>query len=562
MPDTIDWLGADGLDAKSSIRQAAAFRILNYIATLIEYLGLAIIAQALLNQFSEHKVNHFGLSVNWQTGFVCFIVGLFLSVVSSYFVTHTLTRANQQAQNHRQSLLMPYVLPASSQQDHPESAVGALMLQDQVNAIADYTTSSKSLQLATMVEMVLTFILLIVVHWPSAIILALSTCVVPMNMWVAGQVTMDGHNHYLAQLNHLSAKVLDAFKGIDALRRFEALKQEEVKLEEASNELTDTNYAILKKAFISSMIMDTVVTFSMAVMAMYIGFSLLNYLHWGPQLSLAAGLLILLMTPTYFMPFREMAAAFHHKQNAAVAAKQLAELSQTSIIQTPDLTEKLTQAPHLHGEGLEIDFGHPKISVPEFDAQPGQHVAIVGPSGSGKTTILKAIAGVLPTEGLTWNDGQIQPDIRHLAWIGAETLILNDSLRANLLIANPDATDRDLFHAIEEAQLMDWFATLDEQLDTKLGDNAIQPSAGEKKRLAIARAILRHAQLWLLDEPTSHLDQDSENQVIAALETATKGLTTVTVTHSHQVLKTADKYYAFQGHTLYEGGIADENNQA
>jgi len=564
---SIDWLKNDGSLAKRAIYFTTILKIGALVANLVMWIGLSFIAQAGLDFISHQHLQTID-AYNLKLGGSLLVAGLFGDLLLSYGANQATNQAIRHGKDHRQKALLAYILPESPQQAHPESSLGATILLDHVNEIAEYRGKAEPLRIATPIEMGIIIALLLILHWPAAIILGLATAVVPMNMWIAGQITQDGHDHYLDQLNYLSARILDAFRGLGTLIRFDGLKRQREQLQEDSDELVKTNFEILKRAFLSGMIMDVVVTFSMAVIATYVGMSLLHYISIGPKLSLLNGLAVLLITPVYFKPFRETASAFHQKENARADTRQIEELTQAQALVVVPHEEKLTVAPQITLKDVELKLKDDLvIEMGNLNISAGEHVAIIGPSGSGKTTLLKVIAGVLPVSKgqVLWNGGKVQPDLRETAWIGQQTLILDDTLRANLLIGQAKASDQDLLDAMQTAQLTDWLAFLEENyagLDTLLGHQGIQPSAGEKKRLAIARATLRNAQIWLIDEPTAHLDYENEQSVAKALADATQSITTITVTHSAEVIATFTTTYAFnKRHQLGQKPVLEKGAQ-
>jgi ATP-binding cassette subfamily C protein CydD len=176
--------------------------------------------------------------------------------------------------------------------------------------------------------------------------------------------------------------------------------------------------------------------------------------------------------------------------------------------------------------------------------RPGRWTMIAGPSGAGKTTLLSLIAGVRqPTAGsVRWVTpaGASPPHLGGCCWIGQRTVLLPASIRDNIRIARPAASQAEVEHAVAAAGLADVVERLPEGLDSPLGEGGWGLSTGEARRIAIARAFLSDAELWVLDEPTAHLDREAEAQVIEAVRNATRGRTVVVATHSAALARSAD----------------------
>lgn len=242
----------------------------------------------------------------------------------------------------------------------------------------------------------------------------------------------------------------------------------------------------------------------------------------------------------------------------AAGRRVFAVLDSTPQVAEPDPARMLTPRPsavlqpgtsaarHLPAPTVEFDhvsFAYgpddaPALTDVSFTVSAGSRVAVVGPSGAGKSTLLRlAVRFADPCNGAIRLDGT---DIRDIALgdlraaIGVVTqdaYIFNDTLRRNLLLARPDASDAELEQALEQAQLSDVVAQLPQRLDTWLGEQGQRLSGGERQRLAIARALLRDAPLLILDEPTANLDPVTEHALLDALEIAMRGRTTLLITH-------------------------------
>jgi ATP-binding cassette subfamily C protein CydD len=187
--------------------------------------------------------------------------------------------------------------------------------------------------------------------------------------------------------------------------------------------------------------------------------------------------------------------------------------------------------------------------------RPGRWTAIAGPSGAGKTTLLSLIAGVRqPTTGsVRWvtPTGASPPHLGGCSWIGQQTVLLPGSISDNIRIGCPAASRAEVEHAVAAAGLADVVARLSDGLDTRLGEGGSGLSTGEARRIAIARAFLSDAGLWVLDEPTAHLDPDAEAHVIDALHNATHGRTVIVATHSAALARAADTVLSVADGTIH-----------
>ncbi len=390
-----------------------------------------------------------------------------------------------------------------------------------------------------------------VVQWPAAVILLLASLLLPLNLRLAGLFAKEGADRRMAASTRLAAIVLDSFRGMATLRNIGALARRRTELARAAGDLNASTIAVVRRATLSGAVMDVVITFSIAANATYIGLSLLGYVRIGGGMTLFRGLLALLICPLYFQPIRAMAAAFHSKERALAAVPAITELigdARAGSERVPPSTEPVTVALH------NVSFGVLRETTLTVDA--GSWTAVAGPSGAGKTTLLSLIGGLrLPTLGtVRWltPTGASEPWLGGCAWIGQQTVLLPGSVGDNIRIGRPDAGRQDVERAVAAAGLAEVVARLPRGLDTPLGEGGLGLSTGEARRIAIARAFLSDAGLWILDEPTAHLDAATEAQIIVALRNATGGRTVIVATHSAAVARSADHLLSLSDGTVRE----------
>jgi ATP-binding cassette subfamily B protein len=219
------------------------------------------------------------------------------------------------------------------------------------------------------------------------------------------------------------------------------------------------------------------------------------------------------------------------------------------------------------GSALSPSDGQPSWALRNvsFEILPGQLAALVGPSGAGKTTVTYLLPRLYdPTEGCITLDGIDLRDIElvslaaNMGMVTQETYLFHDTITANLLYANPDATQAQLEDACRAANIHDFIVGLPEGYETVVGERGYRLSGGEKQRVAIARVILKDPRVLILDEATSHLDSESEALIQHALERVMKGRTSLVIAHRLSTILSADLILVMDEGRLVELGTHEE----
>jgi ATP-binding cassette subfamily C protein CydCD len=199
-----------------------------------------------------------------------------------------------------------------------------------------------------------------------------------------------------------------------------------------------------------------------------------------------------------------------------------------------------------------------------FEIPAGGTVALVGPSGAGKTTVAHLLLrfwdaddGAVLLDGHDLRAHRLDDLRRSIALVAQDTHLFNDTLRANLLVARPEAAPAEVDAAVDRAALADFVAALPEGLDTSVGERGLQLSGGQRQRVAIARAFLKDAPVLILDEATSHLDAPSELAVQEALDRLARHRTTLIIAHRLSTVRAADRIVVLDQGRVVESGAHD-----
>jgi len=307
------------------------------------------------------------------------------------------------------------------------------------------------------------------------------------------------------------------------------------------------------------------VTYAVAVSATYIGLVLLRYVHVAgapTSLGLRGGLFLLLLTPAFFQPFRDLAAAYHDRKEVRATSEILRGVVDGRPKQprchplrhasTSGNGPVAGRPPAVSLTGVSLRFDGASGAVLQhldWEVPAGAMVGVAGPSGSGKSTLLRVIAGRLsPTEGAVRSGGK-------LAWVGQRPYFFHGPIAENLRIAAPGATDEDLWQALAAVGLADAVAVIPGQLTTPLTWQGGGLSVGQAQRVALARALLCQADVILLDEPTAHLDPASEVSLAQAIASLCPRRTVIVASHAPAVLdRCSDVLFLGARQSLEVGG--------
>jgi ATP-binding cassette subfamily B protein AbcA/BmrA len=185
------------------------------------------------------------------------------------------------------------------------------------------------------------------------------------------------------------------------------------------------------------------------------------------------------------------------------------------------------------------------IEIPDFYIRKGEKLCITGESGQGKTTLLKILSGMIETDGKLFVDENAISKNIDAVYIAQDTEMLDMTLRDNLVFGNTSISDETLIKMLMEVGLYDWYTKQDKGLDTLLGERGVFVSTGQRQRLNILRGLLIEKEIYLLDEPTSNVDEVTEEKMIRLIQERLEGKTVIIVTHKENIREICDREYYF-----------------
>jgi ABC-type transport system involved in cytochrome bd biosynthesis fused ATPase/permease subunit len=268
---------------------------------------------------------------------------------------------------------------------------------------------------------------------------------------------------------------------------------------------------------------------------------------------LEAGLTVLVLAPELYLPLRQLGAQFHASADGIAVAERLLALVEAPA-EAPDTGALPAPAPNTATVRFEgVSFAYPAreglvLEALDLELPPGETVALVGASGAGKSTVASLLLGLAaPTAGRVTVGGidlaecDVETWRRQLAWVPQHPTMFRGTVADNIRLGRRAADDRHVHAAARLACADDFVRDLPDGYDTVVGDGGRPLSAGERRRIALARAFLRDAQLVVLDEPTADLDSATASLVGAAIERLRTGRTVLLIAHRPELARTADR---------------------
>jgi ATP-binding cassette, subfamily C, bacterial CydD len=388
----------------------------------------------------------------------------------------------------------------------------------------------------------------------SALVMLLTLPLVPVFMWLIGRYTEERTRRRWLALRLLSTHFLDVVRGLPTLRSFNRGRAQAAILADVGDRYRRATMGTLRVGFLSGSVLELAATLGVALVAVTIGVRLV-----GGGIGLQAGLTVLVLAPELYLPLRQLGVQYHASADGLEVAGRILDLLETPAavqgdgVQVPpspaDATVRL--------EG--VSFAYPSrpglvLDRLDLELQPGETVALVGESGAGKSTVAALLLRLAePTSGRVAVGGVRLADCRddewrrHVAWVPQQPALLRGTIADNIRLGDAGASDTEVRAAAELAGADAFVDSLPDGYETVVGDGGRPLSAGERRRLALARAFLRDAPLVILDEPTADLDPESAELVGEAIERLRGDRTVLVIAHRPELARHADRVVSLQG---------------
>nr|WP_275981938.1 thiol reductant ABC exporter subunit CydD [Frigidibacter sp. ROC022] len=520
------------------MRRAA---LLSVLAALIWPLQAALVAHALGGLLTGADVSPLTVALGFAAlGAGRAILGV-LSETQSQLAAETVihaARARVVAQEARRA------------GDSPFGGAGSLaaLAGEKLDLLAPYLTRYAPARARVMVLPLVILALALWQSWAVALVLIVSGPLIPVFMALVGMAAKEASQRQMVEIGGLNDLLVERLSALVDIRLLGAGAAVRDGFAAKAGDLRRRTMAVLQIAFLSSTVLELFAAIGVAMVAVYIGFSLLGELSfgsWGGPISAQAGIFLLLLAPEFYQPMRDLSAAWHDKAAADAVLKEMEAWQSAgtdSLLGQGGRAEPLPGAPAISLRGCRLPGG---TTLPDIDIAPGESVALTGPSGAGKTTTLRMIAGlVVPGSGQVRVAGQELSDATadgwraRLGWMPQAPHFLNASLRRNLTLER----EGDLPAALTQSAVREVVEALPQGLNTRLGETGGGLSGGEARRLTLARAIYGGPEVILADEPTADLDSRTAQAVIEGLMAeVARGATLIVATHDPALAARMDR---------------------
>ncbi|WP_376794118.1 thiol reductant ABC exporter subunit CydD [Thermogemmatispora sp.] len=409
-------------------------------------------------------------------------------------------------------------------------------------------------------------LLLLAIIWPldhlSAVLLLITGPIIPVLMIAVGSYSQKHIQRQWTTLARLSAHFLDTIQGLVTLHLFGRSGSQEARVARLSEEYRRRTLKVLRYAFLSGAVLEFMTMLAIGLIAVFLGVRLINR-----EIPFEQAFLVLLLVPEFYRPLRELGTQYHAGLEGRVAAGRMREvLDARPAVREPE--QEPSQRPiaplTIAFEQVSCRYGErerPALQNVTFTLPAGSCTALVGRSGSGKSTLvnllmrfMEAESGAILVNGLPLD--RLPSDLwrEYVALVPQQPALFSGTVRQNIRLARPGASDSEIERAAELAGAADFIRELPEGYDTEVGERGLRLSAGQLQRLALARAFLKQAPLLILDEPTSSLDPESEALLSEALARLRRTCTLLVIAHRINTVAAADRVLVLEDGRLVEAG--------
>ena len=542
------WLMKQSAIAKSSLLITTLLGILNGI--------LIIIQAAILAKIIDHVYLHRATLKQVSTELLLLLIITLLRTTTTWsreiFGFKTASTIKSQIRTTLFRSLLSQKPDAIAK--HKTGALVTTIIE-KVEAIHDFYADYLP-QMTIVIILPLIILALVFMHnWLAGLILLITAPLIPLFMALIGMGVEAINQRHFQSLSRMSAHFLDTLQGLKTLSFFNRARAQTQTIYRISEHYREQTMRVLRIAFLSSAVLELFSTVAIAIVAVYLGLGLLGLIHVGfgdKIISLQSAFFILLLAPEFFMPLRQLGTFYHARAEAIAASTDLIKTIDASHTENTDkklmrLDNKINS---IAIKAISFSYNDHASIFNNFSCHiaPGERIILSGPSGTGKSTLLKLIAKLQnPNKGsILINDTNLS-DLdenfwwEQISWLSQDPYLFHDTILGNITLGNSNVSQKEIDIAIKLSGVAEFLPILPQGLDTIIGERHFGLSGGQAQRVSLARAYLKDAPIILLDEPTTHLDQDNKQYIYNALKQWHGKKTVIIATHDHSLAELGDQ---------------------
>jgi len=460
----------------------------------------------------------------------------------------------------RQQLLQHLFAMGPAKTQTIGSAKIAQLLHQGVDSLEDYF--SGYLPIVAYCSVIPSAVLFAVfpMDWRSGLVLMLTAPMVPMFMIIIGHKAHDLNQKHWTKLLRMSSHFLDIIQGLTQLKIFNASRQEMAAVKTISEDYGNQTMGILKIAFLSSFMLEFLASIAIALVAVILGFRL----YYGGVDYLLA-LWVLLLAPEFYLPFRQLGTQYHAKMAGVTAAQDMLQILSTPIKENQ--TETQFKAPFdITLTDVNFTYSGRNNTLKNISLTLSNHglYAVIGESGAGKSTLIDTIlgfnspdSGAMTINGTRHTPAERDAWLNHCGWIAQQGHVFYGSLGFNIALTE-DFDEAKIQQVLISVGLADFVSQLKDGLNTHVGEGGVGISGGQSQRLALARAFYHQPDVLILDEPSSHLDKDTEQVVSDSIAKYAEQHLVIVIAHRLQTVVDAKQIIVLEQGQIIEQGTHTE----
>jgi len=529
------------------------FQLLGLMANITLILSIGVFLEKLLNKtadFAQITIMLLVVLIALAVRFFCTILASRMSFQSSASVKKEL----------RHSLFEKQLRLKASGQNHASLSEMIQFSVEGVEQLEVYFGSYLPQFFYAMIAPVILFIVFSFISLPTGIILLMCVPLIPVSLAFAGKLAKKLFSKYWNRYTSLGDSFLGNLQGLTTLKIYQADKTRHEEMNKEAEGFRKITMKVLIGQLNSITIMD-ILSLSGAALGIISAVSRFS----SGQISVFGCIVIILLSAEFFIPMRQLGSLFHVAMNGATAGDKI-----LSLIDIPEPPNKTAQ---IKSKDIDITCCNLRFAYDEdrtiledinLHIPTGSLVSVVGESGSGKSTLAGILCGYNKNYKGSIKIGETECSLlseqslmKNVTYIGSDNYLFKGTVRENLLIAKPNATDTELRQLLKRANL-DKFLEMGRGLNTELLENASNFSGGQRQRLALARALLHDSLVYVVDEATSSIDPESERYIMAEIYALAGVKTVILISHRLVNVTSSDKIIVLKKGKIAESGTHQE----